>query len=375
MEQMLMIRRGMSIFMHGNGPKAPLEELTGEMQGMIDTIKSVDKSKIKSEGNVNVIPKEYVEIAMCSNQAIEKFIGYAKRKDTNKEEVKALHQLLKEVVKVDCEVIGSSTTRLEYVEDLKVLIENKHKKVPVFLTDEELIEAFNAWFETFVDMVRFSDINVTAIDIIEGRDEIREKYQEEHDSKCEEYMIEVFKDEGIGIGNRSIFTQPSMMEKLSKKLNEFEKEEKMQYLKEATEKLNGKSKDEGGEVYPRRMRITPAQRVVEQLTKEEIIEEAEKHWKPLYEEGKFELGKAVVLFPSIEFNEVTYVFANPMPQPILVEFKKGWRKSYKEFKSFLEEQGLYIIDSNDSGHRKVSPEVEKDILQEVEKHMRRKRYN
>lgn len=41
--------------MHGNGPKAPLEELTGEMQGMIDTIKSVDKSKIKSEGNVNVI--------------------------------------------------------------------------------------------------------------------------------------------------------------------------------------------------------------------------------------------------------------------------------------------------------------------------------
>ena len=361
--------------MHGNGPKAPLEELTGEMQGMIDTIKSVDKSKIKSEGNVNVIPKEYVEIAMCSNQAIEKFIGYAKRKDTNKEEVKALHQLLKEVVKVDCEVIGSSTTRLEYVEDLKVLIENKHKKVHVFLTDEELIEAFNAWFETFVDMVRFSDINVTAIDIIEGRDEIREKYQEEHDSKCEEYMIEVFKDEGIGIGNRSIFTQPSMMEKLSKKLNEFEKEEKMQYLKEATEKLNGKSKDEGGEVYPRRMRITPAQRVVEQLTKEEIIEEAEKHWKPLYEEGKFELGKAVVLFPSIEFNEVTYVFANPMPQPILVEFKKGWRKSYKEFKSFLEEQGLYIIDSNDSGHRKVSPEVEKDILQEVEKHMRRKRYN
>lgn len=224
-------------------------------------------------------------------------------------------------------------------------------------------------------MLYFSDINVTAIDIIEGRDEIREKYQEEHDSKCEEYMIEVFKDEGIGIGNRSIFTQPSMMEKLSKKLNEFEKEEKMQYLKEATEKLNGKSKDEGGEVYPRRMRITPAQRVVEQLTKEEIIEEAEKHWKPLYEEGKFELGKAVVLFPSIEFNEVTYVFANPMPQPILVEFKKGWRKSYKEFKSFLEEQDLYIIDSNDSGHRKVSPEVEKDILQEVEKHMRRKRYN
>ena len=127
--------------------------------------------------------------------------------------------------------------------------------------------------------------------------------------------------------------------------------------------------------HPRRMRVTETGRVLEQLTMFEIIEEAEKYWKPAYEEGKFEFGKAVVLFPCIEFNEVSYVMANFMPQPMLIKFNKGWKKAYKEFKEFIEEQGLYVIETNDNGHRKVSPEVEKEVMQEVKKRMKMNSFN
>ena len=117
----------------------------------------------------------------------------------------------------------------------------------------------------------------------------------------------------------------------------------------------------------RRKRVTPGGEVREQLTMFEIIEEAEKYWKPLYEQGKFEFGKAVVLFPCIEFNEVSYVCANMMPQPMVVKFSKGWNKAYREFKKTMESEGFYVIEADDTGHRKIDKELEKEIMKEVNK--------
>lgn len=127
--------------------------------------------------------------------------------------------------------------------------------------------------------------------------------------------------------------------------------------------------------YPRRMRVTATGRVLEQLTMFEIIEEAEKLWKPLYEEGKFELGKAMVLFPCFEFNEVAMVAANHMPMPRICNINKVFKKGLKELISALEEQGVYVIVADDNGHRKVSPEVEKEVMQEVKKEMRKRSFN
>ena len=51
------------------------------------------------------------------------------------------------------------------------------------------------------------------------------------------------------------------------------------------------------------------------------------------------------------------------------------KKIGKEFKEFIEEQGLYVIETNDNGHRKVSPEVEKEVMQEVKKRMKMNSFN
>lgn len=369
MKTMGMLKTGILIYMYGNGPKPPLEEIKGQLQKSIEIIKSVDKSKIKNEGNFNLVPREYVKTANQSNQSIEKFIGYAKRKDTTKEEVKELHELLKEVVKVDCEVMGSSTTRLKYVEDLKELIEDKYAKVPVLIREEELIKNFGIWFKHCMDMIRLSDIHVTPISILEGKDEVIEKYKEEDDRKCEEYTSEILSKEGIKSEDFNAFKHIEIIGKIYEKSQEFEKEQKMKYLEEVTKKVKDLK------VHPRRVRITALGKVLEQLTMSEIIEEAEKYWGPLYMEDKFELGKAVVLFPCMEFNEVSYVVATHDPMPVVAEFSKGWRKAYKEFKGLLEEQGFYVIETNDNGHRKVDPQKEKEIMQEVNKYMRKNRYN
>lgn len=125
----------------------------------------------------------------------------------------------------------------------------------------------------------------------------------------------------------------------------------------------------------RRLRITATGKVLEQLTMLEIIDEAEKYWKPLLKEEKIELGKAIVVFPCVEFNEVSYVMANIMPEPVVITLQKGWRKGYKEIIEFFKSQGLYVIETNDSAHRPVDEEFAKEVLKEVNKKMRLNRYN
>lgn len=380
MEKMV-LKEGMSLFMNGNGPKPNLNELKKDLKTKIEAIKLVDKSEIKVGEKFITVPDKYFEQSRYSNIAIEMFIGFAKREDSPKEEVEILHNLVMEVVEMDCEVFGSNKGRIKYLQDLKVLIDNKNAIVLTHLSNDQLLESFKSWFEVWWNKLNITNLRVTVLDLVEGKDQIREKYQENYEKKCKDYMSEQIK--GMGISEIDIMTNPSIRSELSPRLKEFENDIMQKYFEESLKYLkeNYPIKEQSGDkdtrkLHPRRLRITSSQRVVEQLTKEEIIEEAEKYWKPLYEEGKIELGKAVVLFPSIEFNEVAYVLAtNLTPQPILVEFKKGWRKSYKEFKSLLEEKGLYIIETNDSGHRKVSSEFEKKVMKEVERRMRMNRYN
>lgn len=214
----LIQKDGVSLFLAGNGPKQELKDLEQTFRNMRKSIMSVDQSKLKVEDGVTIIPDEYINIKNAANVAIEIFIGYAKREDSTIEEVEMVHRWMEEIVKMDCETFCSSTKRLDYAQDLKVLINNKDAIILTFLSNEKLFDGFSTWIEAFGKVFNISRLNVTVLNILEGKDKIRERYQKSFEKKYTQYMVRLL--EGMGISKEDAVLNPSIIHEASI-LNEF----------------------------------------------------------------------------------------------------------------------------------------------------------
>ncbi|MBQ8999821.1 MAG: SEC-C domain-containing protein [Clostridium sp.] len=233
---MYMRKNGINLFMYGNGPKAPMDEIEKNIREHKERISSVDSSKIEEKDGMVIVPTEYIGIG--SNGAIEMFIGYAKREDTTEEEVKKVYSLVKEVVELDCKVFKMSPMRIKYMEELEVLIKDKNAKIDVFfISDEQLIDSFDSWFRVFGKTRPISDFKVTILDVLEGQDTIIKEYKDKSEKMSIAYMNKIFDELGYE-KNLETLLDSNKKKIIQKKLNAFDSEFNNEYYNEVKKKLN-----------------------------------------------------------------------------------------------------------------------------------------